>query len=214
MCKRSDTERGELPSSTNLIASNFSSNVLLRIWTVRVVSNFLGSLHTCPSDPLIDTHRNETSCHWSNCCCNDRCIAYHVVDKGKEAVCLLTYRTNKVWCKRKRYNEVNSKRCGVEYQILRYLLIVWWIVCHKTFSDQNYSFAFKLYMYDYSVRNGKRSIHIAIITNPHFLSSFIHLLVIFLVLTRSNVIHPFLIVQVPTNSFFNAFLKLKAWFPS
>ena len=44
-CKRSDTERGELPSSTNLIASNFSSNVLLRIWTVRVVSNFVGSLH-------------------------------------------------------------------------------------------------------------------------------------------------------------------------
>ena len=31
MCKRSGTERGELPSSTNLIASNFSSNVLLRI---------------------------------------------------------------------------------------------------------------------------------------------------------------------------------------
>ena len=44
MCKRSDTERGELPSSTNLIASNFSSNVLLRIWTVSVVSNFVGSL--------------------------------------------------------------------------------------------------------------------------------------------------------------------------
>ena len=45
MCKRSDTERGELPASTNLIASNFSSNVLLRICTVSVVSNFLGSLH-------------------------------------------------------------------------------------------------------------------------------------------------------------------------
>ena len=44
MCKRSDTERGELPASTNLIASNFSSNVLLRIWTVSVVSNFVGSL--------------------------------------------------------------------------------------------------------------------------------------------------------------------------
>ena len=44
LCKRSDTERGELPSSTNLIASNFSSNVLLRIWTVSVVSNFVGSL--------------------------------------------------------------------------------------------------------------------------------------------------------------------------
>ena len=37
--------KSELPASTNLIASNFSSNVLLRIWTVRVVSNFVGSLH-------------------------------------------------------------------------------------------------------------------------------------------------------------------------
>lgn len=59
MCKRSDTERGELPSSTNLIASNFSSNVLLRISTVSVVSNFVGSLHFVGSlqylspDPLI-----------------------------------------------------------------------------------------------------------------------------------------------------------------
>ena len=44
MCKRSDTERGEFPSSTNLIASNFSSNVLLRIGIISVVSNFLGSL--------------------------------------------------------------------------------------------------------------------------------------------------------------------------
>ena len=51
MCKRSDTERAELPASTNLIASNFSSNVLLRIWTVSVVSNFVGSLHACPYDP-------------------------------------------------------------------------------------------------------------------------------------------------------------------
>ena len=53
MYKRSDTERAELPSSTNLIASNFSSNVLLRIWTVSVVSNFVGSLHEpVPYDPL------------------------------------------------------------------------------------------------------------------------------------------------------------------
>ena len=51
MCKRSDTERGEFPSSTNLIASNFSSNVLLRIGIISVVSNFLGSLqiyYFCP----------------------------------------------------------------------------------------------------------------------------------------------------------------------
>ena len=50
MCKRSDTERGEFPSSTNLIASNFSSNVLLRIGIISVVSNFLGSLQACPYD--------------------------------------------------------------------------------------------------------------------------------------------------------------------
>ena len=64
MCKRSDTERGELPASTNLIASNFSSNVLLRIWTVRVVSNFVGSLQSVspvpPNKLKYLQHKNNT----------------------------------------------------------------------------------------------------------------------------------------------------------
>ena len=46
------------------------------------------------------------------------------------------------------------------------------------------------------------------------LSSSVHFLVILLVFPGSDIIHPLLIIQVPADGLFNAFLKLEAGFPA
>ena len=42
----------------------------------------------------------------------------------------------------------------------------------------------------------------------------IHALVVLLVFARSYVVHPFLVLEVPADSFFDSFLELQAWLPS
>ena len=39
----------------------------------------------------------------------------------------------------------------------------------------------------------------------------IHLLIILLKLSRSNMIHPFLVLEIPLHSFFDTLLKLERW---
>ena len=46
------------------------------------------------------------------------------------------------------------------------------------------------------------------------LSSLIHVVVILLVVSRSDIVHPSLVVQVPTDGFLDAFLKLEARLPA
>ena len=46
------------------------------------------------------------------------------------------------------------------------------------------------------------------------LSPFIHIIVIFLILTRSNVIHPLLVVEVPAHGLFDALLELERGLPT
>ena len=43
------------------------------------------------------------------------------------------------------------------------------------------------------------------------LSSFIHIMTIIFVLSRSDVIHPILVIEVPTYSLFKTFFKLQIW---
>ena len=42
----------------------------------------------------------------------------------------------------------------------------------------------------------------------------IHPLIILLILPRSNMIHPFLIIQIPFHRFFDTLLKLERWLPT
>ena len=42
----------------------------------------------------------------------------------------------------------------------------------------------------------------------------IHLLIILLILPRSNMIHPFLVLEIPFYGFFDTLLKLERWFPT
>ena len=46
------------------------------------------------------------------------------------------------------------------------------------------------------------------------LSVFVHIVVIFLIFSRSDAVHPFLIIEIPAHSLLDAFLKLKARFPA
>ena len=46
------------------------------------------------------------------------------------------------------------------------------------------------------------------------LSVFVHLVVIFFVVTRGDVVHPLLMVKIPTDSFLYTFFKLQARFPT
>ena len=46
------------------------------------------------------------------------------------------------------------------------------------------------------------------------LSPLIHLLIILLVISRSHVVHPFLVVQIPADGLFNPFLELQARLPA
>ena len=48
----------------------------------------------------------------------------------------------------------------------------------------------------------------------HGLSVFIHVVVVLLVVARGDVVHPFLVVQVPTDGLLDAFLKLEARLPA
>ena len=43
------------------------------------------------------------------------------------------------------------------------------------------------------------------------LSIFIHIIIILLILPRSNMIHPFLVLEIPLHSFFDTLLKLERW---
>ena len=45
-------------------------------------------------------------------------------------------------------------------------------------------------------------------------SVLVHIIIILLVVTRCDIIHPFLIVKVPANGLLYAFLKLKARLPT
>ena len=58
--------------------------------------------------------------------------------------------------------------------------------------------------------------HIQVYVCGHvaFLFSPVHLFVILLIVTRSNIIHPLLIVKIPADCFLYTFLKLQARFPS
>ena len=42
----------------------------------------------------------------------------------------------------------------------------------------------------------------------------IHVLIILLILPRSNMIHPFLVIEIPFYSFFDTLLKLERWLPA
>ena len=46
------------------------------------------------------------------------------------------------------------------------------------------------------------------------LSVLIHVIVVLLVVARGDIVHPFLVVEIPTYGSFNAFLKLQAGLPS
>ena len=46
------------------------------------------------------------------------------------------------------------------------------------------------------------------------LSIFIHIIIILLILPRSNMIHPFLVIEIPLHCFFDTLLKLERWFPT
>ena len=46
------------------------------------------------------------------------------------------------------------------------------------------------------------------------LSIFIHPLIILLILPRSNMIHPFLVLEIPLHRFFDTLLKLERWLPT
>ena len=48
----------------------------------------------------------------------------------------------------------------------------------------------------------------------HELSSLIHILIIFLIFSRCDIIHPLLIIEIPFYCLFNTFFKLKRWFPT
>ena len=43
------------------------------------------------------------------------------------------------------------------------------------------------------------------------LSIFIHILIILLILPRSNMIHPFLVLEIPFHGFLDTLLKLERW---
>ena len=45
-------------------------------------------------------------------------------------------------------------------------------------------------------------------------ASTIHLLIILLILPRSNMIYPFLVIEIPFYRFFNTLLKLERWLPA
>ena len=42
----------------------------------------------------------------------------------------------------------------------------------------------------------------------------IHPLIILLILPRSNMIHPFLVIEIPLHCFFDTLLKLERWLPT
>ena len=46
------------------------------------------------------------------------------------------------------------------------------------------------------------------------LSVLVHIIIILLILPRSNMIHPFLVLEIPLHSFFNTLLKLERWLPA
>ena len=46
------------------------------------------------------------------------------------------------------------------------------------------------------------------------LSILIHILIILLILPRSNMIHPFLVIEIPLYRFFDTLLKLERWLPT
>ena len=46
------------------------------------------------------------------------------------------------------------------------------------------------------------------------LSVFIHPLIILLIFPRSNMIHPFLVLEIPFHGFFDTLLKLERWLPA
>ena len=47
-----------------------------------------------------------------------------------------------------------------------------------------------------------------------FLSILVHVVIILLILTTGDVVHPLLIVKVPTHGLFNTLLELQAWLPT
>ena len=47
-----------------------------------------------------------------------------------------------------------------------------------------------------------------------FLSIFIHVVVVLLVITRGHVVHPFLVLEIPFHSLLDSLLKLERWLPA
>ncbi len=52
------------------------------------------------------------------------------------------------------------------------------------------------------------------VANNYFSEILIHLLVVLLILAGSDVVHPFLVVEIPADGLFDTFFKLQARFPT